>query len=888
MKKNIDIKALLREGLLAAKKQHGILVEREEPELQEAYKRPEQELKSITSMQVDSVDRALLRAVGIDHEFDMVRDMPSISLSKTLSGKEGSENYNQTRVQSSEILFEKIRGGKENPREILQRLTEILGMGSVGGELSVMGKDFATSSEKGLKVDSDQLGDTDLFAAVLLYKTIYDIVRENEAQSAGRIWENFFAQLLGGEAVKLGSTDTIIDVSKGKVKYSLKLVSEGTSITGSKALLIEAIKDHGKIVYIVGTKSKPTKAAGGSGSFYIRFNSFILDETNYMFALTNKVENEIAKSSLDEISGQYAVIWDQLTNADKIHYAERNPLAKKNKAKFNLNSYRNLFKGWIKNPTLDLSEVEYRDDNDPKKNESFKEFKRPIPLPMGESLLREAGGTHMTLGHGGYDMSNEEWLQFAKDSFASGEVTYGPLGDAFADDYEPKSVKLGQARLKTILDAYKEIENKIKSLNSNETDPSKALNILEFFTLYSALFSVRAQRKGAGKVTKEDYFNSVNTAIANALDVKRLVNLVKANPNVSIETLENILNPILRAAELTQLQTFKAALVSLLDDPKINKAMVAKRIITFEDDTERATDLNNQMRALRVALQKRFSEVAKDDQQTKEIKAAAQKLASAIEDYSFNKYEVLQTEQARQIFASMQTLRAEYRTWLRDMRAMQTDDVRNKRRELIIPAAELNISNSYPAFIELVRAYTIPAVLPADKEEQKPEKTAIEPLAGSGQAEDAEVELEKSLKAPKDSTFSLDQSKMISQREFLKVNKEINEGGIPVSVTWPTITLDSRLAFYNAQKSKQALMAYIAPIFEAAFYLSAGAVAYFGKDLDSGLMLAQKSVSYLKDNLAKQQVDIGKVEKEKQTFKEPVAEGLKKDELDDMIDELFK
>jgi hypothetical protein len=837
-------------------------------------------------MEVGSVERALLRAVGIDREFDMVKDMPTLSLSKTLTGDEGSEERAQSRVTSSEILFEKIRGGKKNPREILQRLTEILGMGSIGGELSVIGRDFA--SPKGEKISNDQLGDTDLFAAVMLYKTIYDIVRENEAQSAGRIWENFFAQLLGAGATKLGQTDTIIDVEKGRVKYSLKLINEGTTITGSKALLVDAINNHEKIVYIVGTKSKPTKAAGGgTGPFYIRFNSFVLDKSNYMFALTNKIENELAKSSVDEIASQYAVVWDQLTASGKIHYAERNPLAKKNKAKFNLNSYRNLFKGWIVNPTIDLSKVVYTDEKDPKKSETFEEFKPPIPLEKGtqaESLLREAGGTHITLGRGGYDMSQEEWLDFAKNSFASGEVTYGPLSDAFADDYDENSVKLGQAKLKPILIAYQNVANTIKNLNANEASPSKALNIIEFFTLYSAVFSVRAQRKGAGKTSKENYFNSVNTAVANELDVKRLVSLIRENPNVSQETLENILTPILRTAETTQLQNFKVALVSLLDNADINKALVAKRIITFEDDTERNTELNNQMSALRQALKKRFTSIANSSSQPKEIKDAAKKLADAIEDFSFNKYEVVQTEQARQIYAAMQTLRSEYRNWLKDMRSMQTADTMKKRQTPIVTSAEAKIFSSMPAFIDLVKIYTRPAQLPADKDEQPPDKTTTDPLAGSGEGEVADTELEKSLKPPKDSTFSLDQSKMISQREYLNVNKEIDEKGNKISVEWPTITLDSRLAFYNAEKSKQALMAYIAPIFEAVFYLSAGAVAYFGKDLDSGLMLAQKSVSYLKDNLSAQQIDVKKVEKEKETF----AEGLKRDELDDMIDELFK
>ena len=127
---------------------------------------------------------------------------------------------------------------------------------------------------------------------------------------------------------------------------------------------------------------------------------------------------------------------------------------------------------------------------------------------------------------------------------------------------------------------------------------------------------------------------------------------------------------------------------------------------------------------------------------------------------------------------------------------------------------------------------------------------------------------------------------MIGQREFLKVNKEIDENGVEHDIEWPTITLDPKLAFYNAEKSKEALMAYIAPIFEAAFYLSAGAIGYFGKDLDSGLVLAQKSVDYLRDNLSKQTFDSEKVKKEKEQV--AIEEGLKRDELDDMIDELFK
>ena len=75
-------------------------------------------------------------------------------------------------------------------------------------------------------------------------------------------------------------------------------------------------------------------------------------------------------------------------------------------------------------------------------------------------------------------------------------------------------------------------------------------------------------------------------------------------------------------------------------------------------------------------------------------------------------------------------------------------------------------------------------------------------------------------------------------------------------------------------------MAYIAPIFEAAFYLNAGAVGYFGKDIDQGLVLAQKSVEYLQKNLSS--------DTQKPNEPQSVKESLKRDELDDMIDELFK
>jgi hypothetical protein len=314
--------------------------------------------------------------------------------------------------------------------------------------------------------------------------------------------------------------------------------------------------------------------------------------------------------------------------------------------------------------------------------------------------------------------------------------------------------------------------------------------------------------------------------------------------------------------------------------------MVIKRIVTFEDDTETSVRaFNNQMTALRTALATRFAAIADDESLTMQERDAAKRAKDAVNNLVFNKYDIIKSENARKIYNGISRVRIAYSKWLLDMRSKKSLDAQLDRDKKIksgeIGSDELQkITNrqiSVPGFLELINNYIAPPKPQLQKEAKEDQDTEIDAKASPGESEKAEVEKEKEERGLPNSSFSFDQSKLPSQREFLHVNKE-EVNGQYVDIEWPTVVLEPKMAFYNAERSKEALMSYIAPIFEAAYYLNAGAIGYFGKDIEEGLLLAQKSVQYLQKNLMENN------EKEQPEL----SEGLKRDELDDMIDELFK
>jgi hypothetical protein len=98
------------------------------------------------------------------------------------------------------------------------------------------------------------LSESEFMSTLVFLKTLKELIENYRETVAGSLFENFFAQMAGGESL----ADTKIeDVIVGNKLYSLKLLGEKSPITGSLTNLIKALIRHPQGVnYVVAFKGK--------------------------------------------------------------------------------------------------------------------------------------------------------------------------------------------------------------------------------------------------------------------------------------------------------------------------------------------------------------------------------------------------------------------------------------------------------------------------------------------------------------------------------------------------------------------------------------------------------------------------------------------------------
>jgi len=259
IKKNIDLNSLLKKSLQNAQKEHG-------------YETPVLSVRPIYTLTEKIEHPKYAGDLGI-REFDFFRDVPEIKL------RGGSKDTVSDAAANVEEIVAKVRGGAKTPKEIIVKFNELLGIQTYEGSGELRTFVNTVGGE-------DSPDSTKVFSAVLMYRALRDLINESSAQSAGNMWEQFFARLISGKAYTPQSNVEIADViDEGNKPYSLKLLTAGPNahVVGSKSLLAIAVAKYGQIEYIVGEKQAL------KDSFYLNFYSFNINRQNFFPFVIGKI-----------------------------------------------------------------------------------------------------------------------------------------------------------------------------------------------------------------------------------------------------------------------------------------------------------------------------------------------------------------------------------------------------------------------------------------------------------------------------------------------------------------------------------------------------------------------------------------------------------------------
>ena len=168
-------------------------------------------------------------------------------------------------------------------KKILIKLTDILGYEEA---------DFGGAKAGYIKEKAATANVSEITTALFVANTIRSIIFEQQATTAGSIWEGFIANLIYGSLpTKLDRPIEDVVDEQGNL-ISLKLLKSGGGVEGSRWNLAVAIAQKGQVTYLVCEKNVEETP------FVMRFHKFVVNKDNFFqFAfkdaeVLNKINNE--------------------------------------------------------------------------------------------------------------------------------------------------------------------------------------------------------------------------------------------------------------------------------------------------------------------------------------------------------------------------------------------------------------------------------------------------------------------------------------------------------------------------------------------------------------------------------------------------------------------
>jgi len=270
-KKDIDLGSIVKQSILESKKDLGIIAEQE---------------NSKTN-----------KKKFVYREFDPIRDIKLVDMNPGAWSLAGNPDANdidavlQNLVEAGEDPIQKIKSLFKNLNELM-KVTKT----SAGLTISKSAREFSSQQEK--------------FSHAQIMRLLYTMFVESKPGVTGTWFESFIARAVGGYSTNRDDI-TIEDVRVGNNFLSLKVISSGTDITGSKFNLARGIlsaeeaggADSG-IIYLVCVKDT------NSFPMYFETFSFKINKNNF-FKFVCRKPNPTA----DEIKAQAESILGRFIDA---------------------------------------------------------------------------------------------------------------------------------------------------------------------------------------------------------------------------------------------------------------------------------------------------------------------------------------------------------------------------------------------------------------------------------------------------------------------------------------------------------------------------------------------------------------------------------------------
>jgi hypothetical protein len=264
MKKELDLKAILKKSIVEAQKAHGLLREEEAkpPELSRISK-------------------------GVDAKDVATRRMPSVQLDTATWGKKGSVEASSEAI---EAYMKPLRDGKpaNSPQEVKSFLINL--NRALGVKVGVEGEPQYDVTIKDASLPQ-------IVSGLVIRQALVSMIHHNKATVAGDLWEGFVAKMLG-KSMSSEAEKPIQDIeepdSEGNL-VSLKLTSYTSQIKGSTINLAKALAREGinGVIYLVGLKSKD------NNPFRVKFYSFKVTKDNFFHFIGHGDSIESIKNEIE-------------------------------------------------------------------------------------------------------------------------------------------------------------------------------------------------------------------------------------------------------------------------------------------------------------------------------------------------------------------------------------------------------------------------------------------------------------------------------------------------------------------------------------------------------------------------------------------------------------
>ncbi len=191
--------------------------------LKEATKKPPPEVKAIAKTPEEQAEVNKI----VKNILDNMKVIPTLNVADFVGQNANVEGENQRKY--SEALLSKITEKGNTFEERLGWISTVL------------------SEER-------VLSESEFMSTLVFLKTLKELIENYRETVAGSLFENFFAQMAGGESI---AGTRIEDVIVGNKLYSLKLLGEKSAITGSLTNLVNALIRHPQgISYVVAVKGE--------------------------------------------------------------------------------------------------------------------------------------------------------------------------------------------------------------------------------------------------------------------------------------------------------------------------------------------------------------------------------------------------------------------------------------------------------------------------------------------------------------------------------------------------------------------------------------------------------------------------------------------------------